>query len=45
MIPSLKYAFFSRTKVYDVATAIRNVAIINGDMLYREIVPMMFKYT
>jgi len=45
MLPSIKYAYFSWTKVYDVATAIWNLSLINGDMVYKDLVPMMFKYT
>jgi len=45
MLPSIKYAYFSWTKVCDVATAIWNLSLINGDMVYKDLVPMMFKYT
>ena len=45
LLPSVKFAFFTWTKVYDIATAIRNLALLNGDMIYKELTPMMFRYT
>jgi len=44
-MPTVKFAFFTRTKVYDVATAIRNLALLNGEYVYKELVPMVFRYT
>lgn len=45
LLPSLKFAFFSRTRVYDIATCIRNLSFINCKRINDVFSPMVFKYT
>ena len=45
LLPSLKFAFFSTTRVYDVATCIRNLSFINFSKISKIFTPLIFKYT